>query len=540
MSENNLEKDDHETTGDSEDFATMFAAYNRNMTDELRVGAKVTGEIIAVGMDTVFVNTGTKIDGAVEKHELLNADGEFPFNEGDTLELYVVGFTENEIRLSKAMSGRNGNITMLQDAYNGEIPVDGTVKAQIKGGFHVDVMNQRAFCPVSQIDARYVDMPDNYVGQSFQFLITRFEEKGRNIVVSRRELLARENEKKRAEFLETLKVGDVVQGRVVKLMPYGAFVELGPAVEGMCHVSELSWSRVEKPEDAVKPNDVITVKVLDIKPGKEAGQLKISLSIKQVDGDPFDQEIATMHRGDRMRGRVTRLADFGAFVELAPGVEGLVHISEMSYVRRVVRPADVVAPGQEVDVLIKEIDAENRRISLSIRDAQGDPWAGVEEKYQIGQRMDGRLERRERFGLFISLEPGITGLMPRSKMSRSAKPDDLEKIKTGEMVPVLIEEIHPEERRITLAPSDIQEEEDWRQYAAKPRKEGGEDRPSERGREQRPAGRPGDRGDRGPRRDRGERAERGPRAEVPASVSGGGGALSSLGELIQEALKGKK
>ncbi len=449
---------------DEQSFAELYASYDAGMGEDLKVGDRVSGEIISVGMDTVFVNTGTKIDGAVDKAELLDENGELAYAVGDPLDLYVVAINENELKLSRALSGAGG-LELLRDAYAARVPVEGTVKEQCKGGFRVAVMHRLAFCPVSQIDTRYVEQPEEYIGQSLTFLITQFEENGRNIVLSRRKLLEAEQKKGRETFLESLEPDQLYEGRVTNLMPYGAFVELYPGLEGMVHVSEIGWSRVEKPADVLQKDDTIQVRVLSVEPGKKPDQPKIALSIKQAQTDPWEKEENRFKAGDRVKGKVTRCADFGAFVEIAPGMEGLVHISEMSYVKRVLRPEDVCQIGDAVDVLVKEVDLERRRISLSMKDAEGDPWIGVRERYPVGTSVEGTVENLESFGLFVTLEPGITGLMPKSKLSKAARPSAIEKLKPGEPVQVTVTEINPGDRKITLAPGDMQDEGNWKQYA---------------------------------------------------------------------------
>lgn len=449
---------------EEESFAELFESFDGDTSEELQVGDRVRGEIIAIGMDTVFVNTGAKIDGAVSKVELLDDNGEFPYGIGDILELYVVAFDENEMRLSRAFTGVGG-LNLLQDAHKGRVPVEGKVKEPCKGGFNVTVMGRRAFCPVSQIDTAYVETPEDYVGQTLLFLITRLEENGRNIVVSRRRLLEEEQEKARKAFLETMAVGSILPGRVANLMPYGAFVELFPGIEGMIHISELGWSRVETPEEVLKKGDPVTVKVIGIEEGKKPGQLKIALSIKQTSGDPWETEGPRFRAGQQAAGKVTRLTGFGAFVEIAPGIEGLVHISEMSYTRRVARPEEVVAPGQAVTVAIKEVNLESRRISLSIRDAEGDPWSDIDGKFTPGQPAEGTVEKKEKFGYFITIAPGVTGLMPRSKISQSSRAAEIDRLKVGDPISVVVEEIHVDTRRITLAPTGGEEAGDWKAYA---------------------------------------------------------------------------
>ena len=454
----------NEKEHEEESFADLFESYSAGMKDDLRVGDKITARIISIGKNSVFLDTGSKVDGFLEQAELLDKDGNMPYHEGDEIELYVVMQNEHEIRLSKAISGIGG-IELLQDAFASAIPVEGKVSATCKGGFHVEMLQQRAFCPISQIDVNFVETPEDYVGQTFQFLITQLEERGRNIVVSRRKLLAQAIEKEKEAFLGTLNKGDLLKGRVTRLMPYGAFVELTPGVEGMVHISELSWSRVQKPDEIVQVNDTVSVKVVDISDNDKKNQKKIALSMKQVSGDPWDTVAEKIHAGDKVNGKVTRCMDFGAFVEIAPGIEGLVHVSEMSYVKRIIKPADVVKPGEMVSVLVKELDPEGRRISLSLRDAEGDPWLEVSDKFRVGQVVTGTLEKKEKFGYFISLTPGITGLLPKSKISAAEKPAAIEGLKVGDPLTVTVEAIRLLERKISLAPGDATDESAWENFA---------------------------------------------------------------------------
>ncbi len=448
---------------ENESFADLYESYSAGMNDDVQIGDKIRGEIISIGRDTVFVDTGTKIDGVVDKAELLDEDLELPYKVGEILELYVVSRSGNEIRLSKALSGVGGH-HIIGGAFEGAVPVEGKVKGTCKGGFNVEILQKKAFCPISQMDLKYVEKPDEYVGETYSFLITQLEENGRNIVVSRREFLRREQEKARAEFLKDLAIGTQLEGRVTKLMPYGAFVELQAGVEGMVHLSELGWSRVEKPEEALSTGESVNVKVIGIEAGKKPGQVKIALSIKQLTEDPWNNVKEAFHVGVKTRGRVTCCVKFGAFVEITPGIEGLVHISEMSYRQRILKPEDVVTTGETVEVMIKEVDAEKRRISLSMKDAEGDPWVDIRERITVGQSIEGTIEKREKFGYFVRLEPGITGLLPKSKISHSDNPGAIEKLKEGDHITLVVEEVRPEERRITLRPGDSASEEDWRSY----------------------------------------------------------------------------
>ena len=504
--------DQAQNNGDQEQsFAELFEASYAGQGEPLNVGDKISARIISVGPDSVYFDTGTKIDGVADKKELLDAEGNFPFKDGDSIDLYVVSKTRSEIALSRALSGAGG-LEMLQNAKDAGLPVDGRVKETCKGGFSVEIMNRRAFCPVSQIDARYVENPEVYVGNTYPFLITKVEERGRNVVVSRRVLIERERQAATEEFLAAIKPGEEVDGTVMRLTDFGAFVELTPGLEGMVHVSELGFARVSKPDEAVSVGEKIRVKVLGVEPGKKPGQLKISLSRKQTMSDPWDGITAKLKDGDKLTGKVVRLADFGAFVELLPGVDGLIHVSEMSYTKRVNKPGEIVSVGEEVSVVVKEVDPAKRRISLSMKDAAGDPWLDVASRFASGTPVTGTVEKRETFGIFVTLEPGVTALLPKSRMAASADPKQFDKLQKGDSVSLVVEDVRASERRIALAPVDMKEgalngggreNDDWKGYkAAKP-------------------------------------------AEKSASASGGmggGGGMGNLGDMLAQAkaLKGKK
>jgi small subunit ribosomal protein S1 len=448
-----------------ENFAELLEAFSPGTRAEVRVGDRVKGKVISIGKDTVFVDAGMKIDAVVERSELLDSNQNLTCAEGDELELYVAAVGENEIRLSRAISGIGG-AQILREAHQKSVPVEGKVKEICKGGFQIEVLQRRAFCPLSQIDLNAVEDPSAHVGATYQFLVTRFEDKGRNIVVSRRALLSRGLEAARKQFLSTLNPGEVLDGRVTRIMPFGAFVELSPGVEGMIHVSEISWSKTAQPGDVLKPGDRLRVKVLGIDPAAGKGQPRIGLSIKQLEPDPWLSVEDKCKEGDVVRGKVTRCMNFGAFVEIAPGIEGMVHISEMSYTRRVHKTEDIVKPGDVVTVAVKAVDLEKKRISLSLRDAEGDPWAEVLDRFPVGQRVEGVLEKKEKFGYFVRLAPGITGLVPLGSIRRSSAAAALEKLKEGDTLAVAIEEINLQRRRISLAPASEGEEGDWQRFSS--------------------------------------------------------------------------
>ncbi len=446
-----------------EDFATLFENYMSDVKDDLRVGEQIKGDIISIGAESVFVNTGTKVDGVIDKLELTDENGEFSYNVGDILKLYVVSIEDGEIRLSRAISGAGGE-NRLYDAKKHGIPVEGRVTETCKGGFKVGVMGKTAFCPVSQIDVTYVEQPEEYVGNTYEFLITRIESRGKNIVVSRRDLLNRHIAEAREKFIQSVKPGDVLDAKIMRIMPFGAFAEVVPGVEGMIHISELGWKRVEKPEDAVSEGDMVKVVVLGIEEtGDKARPVKISLSMKSAMGDPWETISERYREGDKIRGTVTRCADFGAFVEIEDGIEGLVHISELSY-KRVIRAEDVVTPGESVAVTIKGIDIPARRISLSMKDAEGDPWVDILAQYKEGQSIKGRIEKKEKFGYFIELEPGIVGLLPISKIKGSPVAQEVEKLRTDNSITVVIETIDTHQRKISLGLGDAPDANDWKSY----------------------------------------------------------------------------
>ena len=450
------------TTSSDENFAELFEQYSEGAGDSVRLGDQLQGTVISIGEKSVFVDTGTKIDGVVDREELLDEHGECTCAVGDSLTLYVVARSEHEIVLSKAISGVGG-LTLLQEAFDNKVPVEGMVMEACKGGFSVQMMKRRAFCPVSQIDNHYVEDTEPFIGNTYEFLITRLEENGRNIVISRRSLLERQQKEAAQSFMQEVSVGDILEGKVVRIKEFGGFVELVPGVEGMVHISELSWSRVQRPEDVVALGEKVKVRLLGIDQ-LDNGQLKISLSMKQAMTDPWDDVTEKFHPGDKVLGKVVRCAPFGAFVELVPGVDGLVHISEMSYTKRVLKTEDEVKPGEMVSVIIKTIEPDKKRIALSIRETYGDPWADVAAKYTKGQAVHGTVEKKEKFGFFVQLEPGIIGLLPLSLIRKSESAGEIEKRKVGDVIAVRIEAVNVEERKISLMPGDARETGDWKKF----------------------------------------------------------------------------
>ena len=329
-----------------------------------KVGDMVTGKIISLGKDTVFVDLGSKAEGSLEKSQVTDSEGKLLVKVGDTIEARVVSDAGGAITLRvKLGRGPEARADLMQAAELG-IPVDGLVTEVVKGGVSVDVAGVRGFCPASQVDARFVEDLATYVGHRLQFRITRYEP--RNLVLSRRALVEEAKEKLATETRKKLEPGAVLRGKVVGFKPFGAFVDLG-GVEGMLHVSELGFTRVERPEDVLRLGQEVDVAVLKVEPGEKGD--RISLSLKALASDPWRDTTAKLAEGQRVKGTITRLQPFGAFVEIAPAVEGLVHISELGAGRRINHPKEVVSVGQEVEAVVLAIDHERRRLSLSLAGA---------------------------------------------------------------------------------------------------------------------------------------------------------------------------
>lgn len=452
---------------ENEDFAAMLASYEKESEDTVNVGDKVEVKVIAVGSDTIFVDTHTKTDGCVDIAEFMDADGNVTAKVGDMLPLYVIAKTESEIRLSKGLTSKNSAAdTALQTAFDEKIPVEGKVTGAIKGGYNVDVLGKRAFCPGSRMDTRRNTEDTEYIGKTFNFIITKYENNGRNLVVDRRGLLEAAADKIRAEFYDKMQIGDIYDAAVERIMPFGAFVSVSEGVEGLVHISELGWSRVEDPHHAVHVGDKVKVKLLGSQPDpKNSKAQKLSFSIKQAGESPWSSISDNLKIGEIYTGTVIRTAPFGAFVEVLPGVEGLVHLSEMSYTKRINRAEEAVSVGQKVPVVVKEVDPGKQRVSLSIRDAEGDPWAGVAERYTKGEMVATKVLKHENFGILLELTPGVVGLMPRSFLESATDSAKLKETKPGDTVKVKVERVDADKRQIALAPLSMEEaEEDWNKF----------------------------------------------------------------------------
>lgn len=449
---------------DAEDFAQMLAGHDAKEKD-VQMGQKVKGKIIAISGDDVFLDIGLKQDGLMDRKDIQNVEGEDFAGVGDEVEGFVSRVSPQGIRVSRSISG--AGIAALEEALESGAPVNGKILGACKGGYNVEVLGKRAFCPGSQMD--FIAEGEDPSGRQLPFLVTRLENKGKNIVVSHRALKDREKKENLDKLLSSINIGDIVEGRVARFAPYGAFIELMPGIEGMAHISELAFGHAASPEEAVNLDDKVKVKILNIGEDDKK-RLRISLSLKQAMEDPWKEAANNFKNGDIVQGTVQRLAPFGAFVELMPGIEGLVHLSEMSWEKRINKASDVLNVGDKVSVKIKELDPEKRRVSLSLKDVAGDPWEEVEEKFAEGAKVEGKVESKGPHGIFITLMPGVTALMPNSNIKNSPKSKELLNSEIGSTIQAQIQKVDVAGRRISLIPLEAEKGEEeapknWREHA---------------------------------------------------------------------------
>jgi len=458
MAENEIEKE--------MSFAELFEANPETRDRKFFPGETVSGKVFKISKDTVFVDLGGKSEGIIDIQEFLDKDGKLTLREGESIALRVASIKDG-IHLTKGIKVQGAEaFEILREAQLDLIPVEGRVSAVNKGGFEIDLSGTRAFCPLSQIDLQFCEKPEEHVGARYQFRIMEIQEKGRNIVVSRRVLLEEEQEQKSRETLAMLKPGLECEGKVTKLTPFGAFVDLG-GIEGMVHVSEISHARINHPSEILKPGQQVKVKVMKIEQDKGDRQ-RIALSMKALEPDPWERGLG-FEEGETIRGKVSRLADFGAFVEVAPGVDGLVHISEISY-ERIPHPNRLLHEGDMVDVMVMGIDRPARRISLSLKEAAIKKQIGDEEdgkvRLEVGQILKGIVEDIKPYGLFVRLPQlgkGVRGLLPVEELGGSEKGDARKKFPKGREMRVEIISID-EKGRIRLSQKVMEEREDQEDY----------------------------------------------------------------------------
>lgn len=364
MTFNKKQSSDLEEVENNSEFEQMLQESLGKSDKKLSVGEKIKAEVLSVGKENIIVGTGTRYDGYVDTKLLLDENGKCKVKSGDFIDLFVIQIKGAEIHLSPS-SFSNKVSDDISQAFTGNLPVSGKVEALNKGGFTVSVAGKNAFCPLSQMDTKRIEKPEEYIGKRLEFKVTQYDE--RNIVVSRRKYMEENQGAVLANFKEQQKVGDQVKGKVTRVESFGAFVEIAPGVEGLAHVSELSWTRVANASDAVKVGDQVNATIIRIE--YDAKRPKISLSLKDASNDPWLNLPSEIKVGRVVSGKVTRLMDFGAFVELKAGIEGLIPLSAMSNTKRINKADEVVKVGQEVAVMVKDVNPQSKRISLSIKEA---------------------------------------------------------------------------------------------------------------------------------------------------------------------------
>ena len=427
---------------DAEDFATLFA--REAARPVLEVGQIVKGRVIQIAAESVFVDVGSKGEAWIERAELTDADGKLKVAVGDEVEATVVS-TGDEVRLShKLRQGAQARQALAVAAQTG-IPVEGKVAGVIKGGYEVTVGGLRGFCPLSQMDLRRAESAEEYVGRVLEFRVTTFSENGRNLVLSRRRLLEERAAEAAEETRKKIAPGAVLAGTVSSLADFGAFIDLG-GVQGLVPLSELSHSRTSRPADLLRIGDAVTVKVLRV--DQEKG--RISLSLKALEGDPWAAVAGRLRERQVVRGRAVRSTEFGIFVELLPGVDGLLHVTEIPRSRQgALREA--AAASAEIAVLIVAIDTQKRRIALALAPEGAVTGQQMQSSVEVGAVLMGTVERHEPFGIFVRLGPGQTGLVPTAELSMSRGTDARKAFPAGSEMKVLVIAIEESGRRIRLS-----------------------------------------------------------------------------------------
>ena len=449
-----------------EDFAAMFEASVK--ARQFTRGQAVEGSVVAIGPKVAFVNVGGKGEAEIDVAELKDADGDIEVSVGDRIQAMVVS-TSGGIVLSRKGVRNAATQRELEDAFHAGLAVEGKVVAEVKGGYEVRVARERAFCPLSQIDIARTAEPAVHVGQAYAFRVIEYKDGGKNVVLSRRKHLEEEQRASAADVRKSIVPGAVLAGRVVSVPEFGAFVDLGGGIQGLLHVSEMSWSRGSKPGEIVTPGDQITVKVLRV---DEATQ-KISLGLKQLLDDPWAAVAAKYEVGQVRTGRVTRMADFGAFVELEPGIEGLAHASTFAPTGRAGGWAKSVAVSFTGAFEILTIDTAQKRIGLALVEDGSSRAAGAmspQDAFAPGAIVTGKVERHEKFGVFVFLAPGRTGLMPLAETGVDRDTDMSKAFPIGSEVEVVILEVDPAGRRIRLSKKAVaaqHEQAELREYAAR-------------------------------------------------------------------------
>jgi small subunit ribosomal protein S1 len=415
-------------------------------------GETLHGAVVSIGPETILFDIGRKTEGSLTLAKWRETQPSEP-KIGVTLPVSVSGRDEEGYyQLSTIKVDRPKDWTSLQSAFDGKRNIAGTVVEQVKGGFRVDI-GVPAFMPASRSGVREADDMPSLVGQEIQCRITKLDTEKEDIVVDRRVVVEEEQAVRRQQAFSELREGSVVHGRVRSLMDFGAFVELAPNVDGLLHVIDMSYARVNKAADVVKIGDELEVKILKI----DAGAHKIGLGLKQLQEDPWTLAARTFKVGDRVTGTVSRLADFGAFVELIPGVDGLIHLSELSWDKRVRKPGDLLKIGDRVETVILQVNPNERRIGLGYKQALGDPWEQVPQKFPVGATFEGPVTNLTQFGAFVDMGDGIEGMIHISDITSEKRLDHpKDKLAKGKTVKALVLEIDRERRRIRLGMKQLE------------------------------------------------------------------------------------
>jgi small subunit ribosomal protein S1 len=427
-------------------------------------GEVVTGVITAIDKDLVLVDIGYKAEGQIRINEFRAEDGTITAKVGQKVEVMVEYWDDSEeerVMLSKEKAANIKVWDNIKKCHDEDGAIQGTITSRVKGGFSVDI-GVLAFLPGSQADLRPIRNLDDMVGKTFDFKILKYNRKRSNIVLSRRVLLEKERESKRAATLSSIHEGKVLQGIVKNITEYGVFVDLG-GVDGLLHITDMSWGRVKHPSDLFKIGDQITVKVLNLDLEKE----RVSLGMKQLAADPWTLAVQKYPVGSRVTGRVVSLTDYGAFVELQEGIEGLIHVSEMSWTRKVRHPSKVVSVGEEVSAVVLDIKPDARRISLGMKQVAPNPWDVIAEKYPVGTTIEGKIKNITDFGIFIGIDEGIDGLVHISDISwtkRIKHPSEL--FKKGDIVQAIVLDIEKDNERFSLGIKQLLED-PWKSVAAR-------------------------------------------------------------------------
>ena len=445
----------------SEAMAELLAG-SMGQTETIKPGKIVDGTIKVVKGNDVFIDIGYKSEGRVDLSEFSNPADAKP---GEKIQVLVRELENDKtgmVTLSKKAADIQIRWEKVLAQYTEGCVVSGTIQSQVHGGLLVDIDGVEAFLPGSQVDVSPVRDLTVYIGQTFEFKVIKISNERKNIIVSRRELIEGTMAEKRAELLASLQKGEVRKGRVKNITDFGAFIDLD-GIDGLLHITDMSWGRIKHPSEMLKVGQELEVMVLDVDREKE----RISLGLKQTTENPWSTIVEKFPVGSRVTGKVVNLAAYGAFVEIAPGIEGLVHISEFSWTKRVARPSDMLNIGDEVLVSVLQVDAENQKIALGIRQTQENPWDTVQDRYPVGSRVKGKVRNFTNYGAFIELEEGIDGMIHISDMSWTRKINrPSECLNKGDEVEAIVEAVDPKEQRISLSLKKAQTD-PWSEIATK-------------------------------------------------------------------------